>query len=446
MVRVAGLLIVVSAALAGCSTTEVKIAHAVPLVSATEAIPEAQLLDVGVVTFDPGVPDGEIDKEVLEELLRDGTFVQIRRTESMYMAVELRDTLQKSGNWGAVWVTPEESTAADLNVVTQILQSDGWIARLHVKATDATGRVWIDDDYELETAAGAFNRQRYPDLDPYQDVYNEIANDLAAAAEQLSGKQKAEVRTVGQLRYASELSPESFDGYVEENRSGIYEPVRLPATDDPMFARTQSVRQRERLFFDTLDQHYEKFSAEAESAYDSWRQYAREEAIAVRDLTRQSRFRTAMGAATIFASLLYGRESGSNSFSERVVRDAIMYVGTDLLRSSQVRRQERRLHAETLQELSESFDDEVEPLVVDVAGTEHRLTGTAEAQYAEWRDLLQQLFISETGFVPESLEFRTEPLEEPATGASVEDPAVPNAEPAAKEVSSDASGGAANGA
>ena len=52
-------------------------------------------------------------------------------------------------------------------------------------ATDSTGRVWLDDEqYEMETAAGAFNRQRYPELDPYQDAFNAIANDLAIAAEQ----------------------------------------------------------------------------------------------------------------------------------------------------------------------------------------------------------------------------------------------------------------------
>jgi hypothetical protein len=82
----------------------------------------------------------------------------------------------------------------------------------------------------------------------------------------------------------------------------------------------------------------------------------------------------------------------------------MMYVGMDMIRTSAVRRQEKRLHTESLEELSESFEDEVAPMVVEVQGTQHRLTGTAEAQYAEWRDLLQRLFISETGFAPESIE------------------------------------------
>ena len=129
-----GILLLGAVLLAGCSTSEVRIAHTVTLVPATETIPEAQLLDVAVVIFDPGVPDGEIDKEVLEDLLRNGTFVHIRRTEARFMTVHLRDTLQKSGHWGAVWVTPGEALVADLQITAEILHSDGDRVELAVQA------------------------------------------------------------------------------------------------------------------------------------------------------------------------------------------------------------------------------------------------------------------------------------------------------------------------
>ena len=53
-----------------------------------------------------------------------------------------------------------------------------------------------EEQYEMETAAGAFNRQRYPDLDPYQDAFNEIANDLAAAQLKLSGDDRPLVERI----------------------------------------------------------------------------------------------------------------------------------------------------------------------------------------------------------------------------------------------------------
>jgi hypothetical protein len=431
------LLVLVGWWVAGCSSSEVLVAHSVPLATSTAVTPEAELLDVGVMVFDSGVPEGEVDKEVLEELIRDGTFVQVRRSEALYMAVVLRDTLQRTGNWGSVWVTPKASTVADLTVATKILHSDGDTVRLHATATDATGRVWLDRNYEMSTAAGAFNRQRYPDLDPYQDVFNEIANDLATARERLSAADKATIRSVSGMRYAAEMSPEAFAGYVTDDGKGRYELSRLPARDDPMFDRTQRVRQRERLFLDTLDVHYERFYRDAMEPYDGWREYAREEAIEIRELTQSSRWRTGMGVATILASIVYGSNSNGN-FSDRVVRDALMYVGMDMIRTSQVRRQEKKLHTDSLEELSSSFDDEIKPMVVEIEGTQHRLTGTADAQYQEWRDLLRQMFVDETGFVPEDVDIYAEPEPE----LPVELPTLPPTEsqPATVEAPGEPSG------
>ena len=387
--------------IAGCTSTEVLVAHSVALQKNTAEIPEAQLLDVGVSVFDSGVPEGEVDKDVLEHLIKEGTFVQIRRSESLYMSVLLRNTLQKSKNWGSVWVTPKDSSAADLSVDGKILHSDGDYFQLHVKAVDATGHIWIDKKYEMSTAAGAFNRQRYPDLDPYQDVFNEVANDLAKARGALSAKDTQNIRRVAGLRYAADVSPDAFGKYVVENK-GRYEANRLPAEGDPMYDRTERVRQRERLFLDTLDQHYDQYYKDATKPYNGWRENARAESIEVKEATKTAHWRTGIGVASIVASIVYGTNHG-NDFAERMLRDTALFVGMELLRTSQVRKQEIELHRQQLEELNSSFDDQIKPVVVEIQGTQHRLTGTADAQYQEWRDLLQRIFIEEGGFVPEEV-------------------------------------------
>jgi hypothetical protein len=413
-----GILLLGVVFLTGCSTSEVRVAHSVALVPETETIPEEQLLDVAVALFDPGVPDGEIDREVLEELLRDGTFVHIRRTEARYMTVHLRDTLQKSGHWGAVWVTPDESLIADLQVTAEILHSDGDRVHLDVQAVDAAGRVWLNDDYQMSTAAGAYNRQRYPDRDPYQDVFNSIANDLADVQADLSAREAENLRAVAALRFAGDISPEAYGDYLETNRNGTYSLSRLPAENDPQFDRTLRVREREHLFIETLNEHYEGFYQSADESYNGWREFAREEAIAIRELQRSSRWRTTMGIATIVASVLYGANSDGD-FSSRLLRDAMMYTGMDLIKTAAVRREEKRLHSAALEELSTSFDDELEPMVVEIQGTQHRLTGTADVQYAEWRDLLLELYTADTGFIPE-IDVYTEPLPETEEEAEAE--------------------------
>ena len=405
------LLILTVAVFVGCSSTAVLVPHSVQLVPETATVPEAELLDISVVVFNPGVPEGEIDKETLEELIDEGTFVHIRRTEARFMAVHLRDTLQKSGHWGAVWVTPQDSLSADINISAEIIESDGSRLRLRVLAEDSTGNVWLNNEYGMETAAIAYNRQRYPNLDPYQDVFNSIANDLAMFKRSLSSSEAKNIRTVSQVRFAGEFSPEAFGDYVHRNRrNGTYELQRLPASGDPQFERTLLVRDREHLFIETLNEHYVDFYQESRDSYDGWREFAREESIAIRELQSSARWRTGLGAATILASVVYGA-TNDGSFNERVLRDALMYVGVDMIRTGRMRRQEKQLHTASLEELSASFDDEVKPMVVEIEGTQHRFTGTADIQYEEWRELLRELYISETGFVPE-VDIYTEPLPE----------------------------------
>ena len=82
-----------------------------------------------------------------------------------------------------------------------------------------------------------------------------------------------------------------------------------------------------------------------------------------------------------------------------------------MIKSAGVRREEKRLHTQSLEELSLSFDDEVMPMVVNIEGTQHRLTGTADAQYLEWKDILLDLYRTETGFVSE-VDIFIDPLED----------------------------------
>ena len=423
------LLIVAAAAAAGCSTQEIVIPHQVPLLAAEAPYVGSARLDVGVIVFNSGVPDEELDRQTVEELMRDGTFISIRRAEAILNAVELRDTLERSGHWGSVWVTPSASTAVDVNLHTEILQSDGHALELRVRAEDVTGRVWFRDRYEMETAGVAYrNRQRYGNLDPYQDVFNEIANDLAEARAALGEEEAARIRTIGELRYAGELMPEAFGDYLEQDK-GVYELVRLPAAGDPNLARTQAVRQRAQLVFETLGLYYDEFTLEAEDPYFGWRDGTRGESIMIKEAARAAKLRTGLGALMIATTIMSGRQSSRNSLADVIVQDAGMYIGFDLIRSGQVRRQERRLHLDSLQELSESFEDNMKPLVVEIRGTQHRLTGTAAARYEEFQRLLQDEFRRETGFVPDDIDIYIEP-DADAEGEATAEPAATAAEPA----------------
>ncbi|MEX1237187.1 MAG: hypothetical protein WD994_02850, partial [Pseudomonadales bacterium] len=86
-----------------CTSTEVITANSTPAIHASGITPPHLILDIGIMPLDPGIPDSE-------EKQREALIVpDVRRAESQYIAYHLKDTLELTGNWGAVRVTPEPS-------------------------------------------------------------------------------------------------------------------------------------------------------------------------------------------------------------------------------------------------------------------------------------------------------------------------------------------------
>ena len=65
---------------------------------------------------------------------------------------------------------------------------------------------------------------------------------------------------------------------------------------------------------------------------------------------------------------------------------------------------EGKIHKAAIKELGASVDAEIAPMLVEVEGRTLRLEGSAQAQYAEWRRLLAEIFREETGLGPEPSE------------------------------------------
>ncbi|MGC1955931.1 MAG: hypothetical protein WA970_25855, partial [Gammaproteobacteria bacterium] len=55
------------------------------------------------------------------------------------------------------------------------------------------------------------------------------------------------------------------------------------------------------------------------------------------------------------------------------------------------------IHRDALLELASSFSQEVAPRVIEVEGRVTTLSGSAEAQFRAWRQLLRELYRTETG-------------------------------------------------
>lgn len=391
--------------LAGCSVGRTIDYEQTELIRAATEVPDDERLDVGIILFDPGVEAGSPPDE--KKLV----FPEVRQAEARYMPYQLKNTLEGSGQWGSVWVVPERSEAVDVTVWGRIDKSDGLDAVLRVGAWDATGREWLNKKYATTVPEKAYSKYRETGQDPYQSLYNEIANDLLEVRQGLSRKELATVRNVAELRYGAALVPAAFAELLEQDKSGIYRPRRLPAADDPMVGRMRAVREREYALLDALNEYYANLYYELGKPYEDWRKMSREEMIRYQDLRRSAFVRGAAGAAALLAAILYESSGGSNS----AVTMAGVLGGFEGIKSAMDKGAEASVSLDALKEAGAGFNAEAEPLVVEVEGQTRRLTGTAEARYKEWRRLLREIYAAETGVpVPEpQVEPQVEPLRAP---------------------------------
>ncbi len=370
----------------GCGSTTSRPVEPVDLVQATTEVAEEHLLDVAIRVFDPGLPaEGEE--------LPDGVLPDVRNAEAKYMATRLEETMQETGHWGAVRVVPHDAAESDVMVSARIVESSGRDLNLHVWAVDATGRGWFENRYKGKADPAAYQPETIGRTQPFQNVYNRIANDLVRALNNLDPDELIEIRRVAQLDYAASLAPMAFQDYLDIDRRGRKEVAHLPSEGDPMMARVVEIREREYFFVDVLNQHYVNFSEQMSEPYGNWRRFSYEEQIALAALRRKATTQQVLGGLAVLGSLLMG----GNSTAERVVRDAALVGGVAAIQAGVGTRKEAKIHVQALQELGASFDDEVEPMVMEVDGRVLRLTGSVETQYETWRHLLSSIWAGETG-------------------------------------------------
>lgn len=378
--------------LSGCSTlgSGRDVDGNVPLNKAVIEVAEGQLLDVWIELFDPGeLPDD--DEEAM------GLSMDIRDAEARYMPEQLRTVMESTGYWGAVRVVPQDTEGSELLVRGAIIVSDGEELELEITALDATGREWFSRNYEEEIEADSYRQRNSSGEDIFYSLYHTIANDLAEFRQSLTASDITAIRQVAELRFAADLSPEAFDDYLALDRKGRYSVVRLPAADDPMLRRVLAIRDRDFLLIDTLNGHFDNFSREMDSPYNEWRKARSAEAAALRKVESDALKRKLLGAAAILGAIVV-ESSNNGNYGSSVLRDTLILGGAYAIKSGFDRGAETDIHRDAIIELDESFSSEARPLVVEVEGEVHELTGSAEAQYAQWRALLRRIYASETGF------------------------------------------------
>ena len=375
--------------LSGCATHTVKTTSYTPIIQDSQNINEDFLLDVGVAIFDPGIDELDDDQEQL-------TNHQVRLAESRYAPYLLSETLQRSANWGIVRLMPNANSPMDVFINGVILESNGETMSMRVSVSDSTGRQWYQKEYEQAISQFSYDPSQRQQNDPFQILYNNIANDLLEWRQKNIGEPDiTEIRTVSEMLFAKRFSSQVFDSYLAQDRNGVYQITSLPSDDDPLLQRIRDIRERDFMFIDTVQDYYATYVRQMRLPYDSWREQSYHETIELRELEASARRRFIAGAATVVAGIAAATQ-GSN-YGTQIGGAAAVGAGAYLIRSGFDKRAEAQMHMEALEELGQSLEDEVAPQVISLEDRSITLTGSVEEQYEQWREILADLYAAEVG-------------------------------------------------
>ena len=356
-------------------------------------VPDSQLLNASIEVFDPGeLPEGEKNAN--------GLSMDIRNAEARYMPEQLRATMEQTGYWGAVRVVPRGLTDSELLVSGSIIHSTGLQLDLEITAKDASGRTWFTKEYR-DGVEAAYYQSSDLSGEAFQPLYNTIANDLARFLKQLTTEEITNIRRIAELQFAADIAPEAFSGYLGLDKTGSYTVLHLPSYDDPMYGRVQAIQERDLLMIDTLNGHFDNFYREMQEPYTEWRKARSDEFEKQKALEKAALNRTLLGVASVVGAIFVAA-SGSDSNNGYnggldTLSEVMVLGGAAAIKSGMDKRSEAGIHRQSIEELGLSFSSEALPLVVEVDGKTVQLTGSAEAQYEQWRVLMKQIYASETG-------------------------------------------------
>lgn len=358
----------------------------IPLNTPSLAIPESALLDIGIARLNDGL-------ELTDE--DDTVFPEIRFAEATYFSNQLAKILEKSGAWGAVRVIPNTDIVVDLYITGTILQSDGETLKLDIEVYDSSGKKWFAKNYKQRVGKYAYDRRLKSLSDPFHNLFVRIANDLLAYREGLSNQKAEKLRQLSELRFAQLFSPEAFDTYVGKKRDGTLVIERLPASDDSILKRIQKIRERDYLYIDSMQDYYDEFSQRMHLPYQDFRRASFDSVVKARQLKKKGNNTLIAGVSAVLVGI-YGRSQATTRLSNDA-GIATAAVGGYVIKSGLEMKQQAAAYNESVAEMGISLEAEIAPRVIELEDQTVTLTGSVQAQYLQWQDLLQKIYQQERG-------------------------------------------------
>ena len=335
-------------------------ATAIPQAINVVANPESRVVNL--------ISDLDLGISVSTEIpIRSGTAAEasFRKTEAQLLAAKQRSVFEASAQWGVVRLYPQYSVIPELMLSLVVLKSDGRGLLIRANLSVVSGDVLLAETY-LDRSSS--NDPASELENPFADLFHRIHSDVAIAVSQYSTA-SSYLDTLSFLRYAQQLSPDAFSGYLASN-NGQWQLLREPSEQDPMYARIAKLRNYELLFVDTIDEQLSGALREIDVAYNLWLQASKEQL----DWLERRRAR--------------GLSVESFTDDSTFARHQAVYAAYRSL----------KIHEQELFELVLDLESESRATALEIEDNVVKLEGTLEQQYREWRETLAKIIRLENAF------------------------------------------------
>ena len=347
----------------------------------------SQSLDINVIEFNPGISGNPADYE------KNGIWPELRRAESRKFAVDLKTSLKKSKSFTGIYITPDERYLSDVSISGKIIKSNGRDLHLEISANDSTGTNLINKKlYKGKVDKGYYKNLRNKGKNPFETlVFDKIATDIITA---LQKRDLNNIKLVTELRFAREMNPSSYNNAVREENRIVYANF-IPASSDPMFLRSKNVRSKDLYFRENMQSTYSDFVKNMDESYEIWKQASYDATIKAEEAKKSATWKGVLGAA-----ILIGGAIAMGDSMDGMYMDGGQYVaglggamlGAGLLDSALMDNDEAKVHKETIMEVSQSFDSDIAPSVIEMEEKTVELDGTLTQQFIQWQDVLKEIY------------------------------------------------------
>lgn len=409
--------------LAGCSTPRTAVDYIPGMEVLYAPVMEPKLEDreheqfnVAVNLFQPGVDLAKLEEDGSGLLITDHSGTpridhkavdpKIRRLETHYFPVTLKNALDRSGQWGHTFVSPGEVQSSDLFVDATILASDGHSIALRVKTKDASGRVWYHDTIKYRTLATDYHYTSWPAKDPYDAVFNHIANQLVAVRNNLTPEEQKKIRMVSQMRFAADLAPDAFGDYLATNENQELYVQRFPAENDPTYQIIQQLHGTELDMLGHIEEYYDNLQEGSFASYNTWREQFRQLSIEMEqyrvNAQNQKTASLILAGLTVLAAAATTSDSIEKGDSHGVADSVALLAGglglsAAIYEAAKEKIEIANLKAKELVEISNIAGEGLQPKVIELEGRTYQLTGDVDSRFRQIREIIRQRYLIETG-------------------------------------------------